>query len=216
MGVLSFHETKSIISGEGGALLLNDRHFIRRAEIVREKGTNRAEFFRGETGKYTWLDIGSSYPMSDLLAAFLLGQLESADGIIARRRRIWQRYHAALEAPEREGKVRRPVVPAEARHNAHIYHLLFPTGGQRDHFIALMKERGLMSVFHYVPLHGSPAGLKYGRVSGSMECTESVAARIARLPLWPGMEDRMEDVLKAVLGSIDESALREGRAYARR
>lgn len=198
LAALSFHETKSIISGEGGALLVNDARFAERARIIREKGTDRERFLKGESAFYTWVDIGSSYLPSDLIAAFLLAQLEDAPSIIERRRALWERYHAAFEGLERRALARRPSVPAEVRHNGHMYHLMLRDQGQRDRFIRETAARGIMTVFHYIPLHESPAGKKFGRVSGSLEHTSAVSRQIVRLPLWAGLEDRIESVIAAV------------------
>jgi dTDP-4-amino-4,6-dideoxygalactose transaminase len=198
LAALSFHETKSIISGEGGALLVNDARFAERARIIREKGTDRERFLKGETAFYTWVDIGSSYLPSDLIAAFLLAQLEDAPSIIERRRALWERYHAAFEGLERSALARRPSVPAEVRHNGHMYHLMLRDQGQRDRFIRETAARGIMTVFHYIPLHESPAGKKFGRVSGSLEHTSAVSRQIVRLPLWAGLDDRIESVIAAV------------------
>lgn len=202
LGALSFHETKTVISGEGGALLVNDARFVRRAEIIREKGTNRSQFFRGETDKYTWLDIGSSYLPGDLVAAFLFAQLEALDEILARRVNIWDRYHEAFAPLEAAGIVRRPSVPAHCRHNAHLYYLLFPDLACRSGFIRRLRERGIMSVFHYVPLHDSEAGRRYGRASGDLAHTSAASDRIARLPLWLGLEKDLDEVIEAVRQEI--------------
>jgi dTDP-4-amino-4,6-dideoxygalactose transaminase len=205
LGALSFHETKTVISGEGGALLVNDARFAKRAEIVREKGTNRSQFFRGEADKYTWLDIGSSYLPGDLVAAFLFAQLESIDEILARRVKMWDRYHEAFAPLEAAGKVRRPEVPAHCRHNAHLYYLIFPDLARRSGFIRRLKERGILSVFHYVPLHDSEAGRRYGRASGDLRHTRETSDRIARLPLWLGLENDFEEVIEAVGQEIRRS-----------
>ncbi|MGH8746829.1 MAG: dTDP-4-amino-4,6-dideoxygalactose transaminase, partial [Burkholderiales bacterium] len=153
LGTLSFHETKNVISGEGGALLVNDERFVERAQIVREKGTNRASFFRGEVDKYTWVDIGSSYLPGEIIAAFLWAQLEEADSITARRIELWNRYHTRLEPCEKAGRIRRPVIPPGCRHNAHMYYVLLPSLERRTRLIARLRERGIGTVFHYVPLH---------------------------------------------------------------
>lgn len=188
LGAYSFHETKNIISGEGGALLVNDARFAERAEIIREKGTNRNQFFRGEVDKYTWVDIGSSFLNSDLVAAFLLAQMEEADTITARRLQIWQFYHEHFADLEAEGCFRRPVVPIECLHNAHMYYLLLPDEPARARLIARLKCEGIHSVFHYVPLHSSPMGRQVGRVSGSLDVTDDISERLLRLPLWIGQE----------------------------
>ncbi|MEA2653815.1 MAG: dTDP-4-amino-4,6-dideoxygalactose transaminase, partial [Chloroflexota bacterium] len=184
MAALSFHETKNIISGEGGALLINDPRFIERAEIIREKGTNRSQFFRGQVDKYTWVDLGSSYLPGEIVAAFLWAQMEEADPITARRLAIWDRYHEAFADLERAELVRRPIVPAECSHNAHMYYLLLPSLGRRTAFIDRLKSRGINPVFHYVPLHDSPFGRSVGRVAGEMTNTNAASERLVRLPLW--------------------------------
>jgi len=195
MAALSFHETKNIISGEGGALLLNDPEYIDRAEIIREKGTNRAKFFQGLVDKYTWVDVGSSYLPSDLIAAFLWAQMEEADTITKQRLALWRTYHKGFEEAEKQGLCRRPVVPEECRHNAHMYYLLLPDDGSRPEMLAYLREKGINAVFHYVPLHSSPAGLKYGRTSGSLATTDAVSRRLLRLPLWIGLEKRIDYII---------------------
>lgn len=195
MAALSFHETKNIISGEGGALLVNDDRFIERAEIIREKGTNRSQFFRGHVDKYTWVDIGSSYLPGEIIAAFLWAQMEEAETITQKRLGIWQRYHDALASLETLGRVRRPVVPDGCQHNAHMYYILLETLQMRTALISKLKENGIYTVFHYVPLHSSPAGRKYGRVNGEMTNTEAVADRLLRLPLWVGLGEQQQSVL---------------------
>lgn len=206
MAALSFHETKNVIAGEGGALLINDPRFIERAEIIWEKGTDRKRFFRGESDRYTWVDIGSSYLPSDINAAFLWAQLECADDITSRRRTIWARYNAAFADLEREGLVRRPVVPEHCQSNSHMYHLMLGNATSRAPFIERLRAKGVNSVFHYVPLHSSPAGRKYARAHGSMSHTENLSARIVRLPLWLGLEDHLDQVIDAV--STELHALR--------
>ncbi len=200
LGAVSFHETKNVISGEGGALLVNDERFIRRAEVVREKGTNRTSFFRGEVDKYTWVDIGSSYLPGEIIAAFLWAQLEEAQSITTRRLEMWNRYHARLEACERAGRIRRPIVPPGCRHNGHMYYILLPSLERRTQLIERLKGRGISAVFHYVPLHSSPAGRRFGRSAGPMSNTDDVSSRLLRLPLWLGMD---EDVPEAIAREID-------------
>lgn len=192
LGAYSFHETKNIISGEGGALLINDAQFVERAEIVREKGTNRGQFFRGEVDKYTWVDIGSSYLPGEVIAAFLWAQMEEAQDIMRRRLDIWQFYHDALAPHEAAGILRRPIIPKECRHNAHMYYILLESPEQRTSLIAKLKEQGVLSVFHYVPLHGAPAGKRYGRISGDLRNTEDLASRLLRLPLWIGLTEAQQ------------------------
>ena len=202
MAALSFHETKNVISGEGGALLINDPALAERAEIIREKGTNRSKFFRGQVDKYTWVDVGSSFLPSELIAAFLWAQLEEGEGITARRLALWSRYHAAFANVEQEGKCRRPVVPAGCEHNAHMYYLIVESLAKRTEFIAALKQVGVSSVFHYVPLHSSPAGKQYGRGCGDMSVTDSLSERLVRLPLWLGMEDQQSEVIQACLALL--------------
>ena len=204
MATLSFHETKNIISGEGGALLVNESRYNDRAEIIREKGTNRGQFFRGQVDKYTWVEIGSSYLPSDLVAAFLWAQMEEADAIMQRRLDIWNTYHLGLSLLEEQGKVRRPVIPPECQHNAHMYYLLLPDLQKRTAFIESMKARDIHTVFHYVPLHDSPMGQKYGRTSGDMRATRDLSDRLVRLPLWLGIESELERIIEQVVGAVDQ------------
>ncbi|MEP0904942.1 dTDP-4-amino-4,6-dideoxygalactose transaminase [Leptolyngbya subtilissima ST-M1] len=187
MAAFSFHGTKNIVSGEGGALVVNDSSLVERAEIIWEKGTNRSQFFRGDVDKYTWVDIGSSYLPSDILAAFLWSQLQHADSIIQRRLAIWNRYHHAFEALEKDYKVRRPTVPQLCQHNAHIYYLLVDSLETRSKILTNLKRYGVQATFHYVPLHSAPAGQKYGRQSGELTVTEDICDRIVRLPLFADM-----------------------------
>lgn len=198
MGCLSFHETKNIISGEGGALLVNDAEFVHRAEVIREKGTNRSQFFRGQVDKYTWCDLGSSFLPGELIAAFLWAQMEAADDITHQRMALWQRYHHAFAAFEREGLVRGPVLPAQCQHNAHMYYLLLADLVGRTRLIEGLKTRGMSAVFHYVPLHSAPAGKTYGRVHGDMHHTDALSDRLVRLPLWVGLDPHQDDVIAAV------------------
>jgi len=189
LAALSFHETKNIIAGEGGALLVNDDRYSERAEIIREKGTNRSQFFRGQVDKYTWVDVGSSYLPGEIVAAFLAAQMEEAERITRERLAIWSRYHEAFVPLEARERVRRPIVPAECRHNAHMYYLLLRDVDERTRFIATMKANGIHPVFHYVPLHSAPAGCRYGRASGELAVTDRSSDRLVRLPLWlPDMD----------------------------
>lgn len=187
-GCLSFHETKNIISGEGGALLVNVGQYAERAEIIREKGTNRGQFFRGMVDKYTWVDLGSSYLPGELIAAFLFAQMEEAEAITRARLAIWERYHAAFADLEQAGRLRRPVVPAECQHNAHMYYLLVADLAERTALISHLKAREIMAVFHYVPLHSAPAGKQFGRAWGELKVTCDLSERLLRLPLWVGLE----------------------------
>lgn len=202
MGTYSFHETKNLISGEGGALLVNDVRFSERAEIIREKGTNRSLFFRGQVDKYTWVDIGSSFLPSEIIAAFLWAQLEDAQSITAKRIAVWRRYHAALANLEAAGKLRRPTVPASCAHNAHMYYILLDSLEHRTQVIARLKLGGVNSVFHYVPLHNSPAGIKYGRTSGRLPVTESLADRLVRLPMWLGLDEGQDQVISELTNAL--------------
>lgn len=200
LAAISFHETKNLVSGEGGALAVNDPELIQRAEIIREKGTNRSRFLRGEVDKYTWVDIGSSYLPSELIAAFLHAQLDQLDGITADRMATWNAYHAALAPLETAGRLRRPSIPADVGHNAHIYYVLLPAEVPRDRFISAMKAAGISPSFHYVPLHSSPAGRRYGRTAGDLPVTDRIAETLVRLPLYYGMSDERERVIAAVTG----------------
>jgi dTDP-4-amino-4,6-dideoxygalactose transaminase len=193
LGCLSFHETKNIISGEGGALLINDEQFIERAEIIREKGTDRSKFFRGEVDKYTWVDIGSSFLPGELISAFLFAQLEQADRIVDSRSRIIERYATLLRPLEKAGFLRLAIPAISSTCNGHLFYLITESREMRDRLIRYLKERSIYAVFHYVPLHSSPAGQKYGRVSGSMRITDEVSERLVRLPLYYEMKDKEVD-----------------------
>ena len=193
----SFHETKNVISGEGGALMINDPRLIPRAEIIREKGTNRSQFFRREVDKYTWVDIGSSYLPSEIIAAFLWAQMEEAEAITKKRLELWEAYHTMLAPLESDGLLRRPIVPSHCQQNAHMYYILLGSLEKRTEFIAKLKGVDIHAVFHYVPLHNSPAGRKYGRVSGEMTNTEELADRLVRLPLW--INDDMNEFMASIL-----------------
>jgi dTDP-4-amino-4,6-dideoxygalactose transaminase len=206
---LSFHETKNVIAGEGGALVVNDPAWVERAEILQEKGTNRSRFFRGEIDKYTWVDIGSSFLMSEISAAFLWAQIERARAITRRRLEIWDAYHQAFEKLEREGAVRRPIVPDNCAHNAHMYYLLLPTRELRDLVIEVLRERGAQAVFHYVPLHSAPAGRRFGRAAGDLAATDAASEQLVRLPLWPDMDDGQ--VARVIDGVVD-AVMRESAA----
>lgn len=196
IGALSFHETKNITSGEGGALLLNDSNLIARAEILREKGTDRSSFFKGEIGKYTWQDIGSSYLPGEMVAAFLSAQLAAATEITEMRLKVWDKYHHALKPLESEKLLRRPIIPIDCTHNAHMYYVLLATEIDRKTVISELNRRGIGAVFHYIPLHSSPAGRKFGRSLGSLDVTNSVSSTLLRLPMWVELTD--EDVYRVV------------------
>jgi len=202
LAALSFHETKNVICGEGGSLLINDDAFVERAEIIREKGTNRSKFFRGQVDKYTWMDVGSSFLPSELNAAFLAAQLDEADAITLRRLQIWDTYHAWAAPLEASGALRRPIVPGDCQHNAHMYYLLLPDLATRSAFIDRMRVAGIGVVFHYIPLHSSPAGKRLGRTVGNLATTEAYADRLVRMPLWLGLEESLPRVLESA-----ESAL---------
>ena len=200
LGAYSFHETKNVISGEGGALLVNDPELVSRAEIIREKGTDRSQFFRGEVDKYTWQEMGSSFLPGELTAAFLWAQFEEADQITQERLASWRRYHELLEPLESEGIIRRPIVPDDCQHNAHMYYVLLAPEIDRQKVLDEFKRNDIGAVFHYVPLHSSPAGERYGRVHGSLGVTDYQSKRLVRLPLWYGLSEgqqgRVVDVLK--------------------
>lgn len=203
LGAYSFHETKNIISGEGGALLINDERFAERAEIIREKGTNRGQFFRGQVDKYTWVDIGSSYLPGEVIAAFLWAQMEEAQSITQKRLAIWRQYHETLALLEDAGKLRRPIIPDACQHNAHMYYILLESLEKRTAVIAHLKEQGVNAVFHYVPLHSSPSGRNYGRVSGEMTNTDALSDRLLRLPLWLGVEAHQHNIVDELYRYFD-------------
>jgi dTDP-4-amino-4,6-dideoxygalactose transaminase len=199
LGAISFHATKNVVSGEGGALLINDASLTERAEVIREKGTDRKRFLRGEVDKYTWQALGSSFLPSELTAAFLAAQLDVAETITAGRMRIWQRYHEELEPLERAGVLTRPSIPSGCAHNAHMYYICLGQGLIREQFIKALRELGIQAASHYEPLHNSPAGRRFGRSVGSLSVTEDLSGRIVRLPLWMGLQDA--DV-EQVVGSV--------------
>ena len=199
LATLSFHETKNFTCGEGGALLINDPRYIERAEIIREKGTNRSRFFRGEVDKYTWVDVGSSYLPSDILAAFLYAQLEARETIQTRRRRIWEQYAELLKDWARDNAVRLPIVPGHCEQPFHMFYLLMPSLAVRQALIAHLKDRGIMSVFHYQPLHLSAMGRRFGGKPGDCPVTEDSSDRLLRLPFYYGLtEDDQARVVDAV------------------
>jgi dTDP-4-amino-4,6-dideoxygalactose transaminase len=207
LGAYSFHETKNVISGEGGALLVNDPDLALRAEIIREKGTDRSRFFRGEVDKYTWQEVGSSFLPGELIAAFLWAQLQEADRITKQRLAIWQRYHELLEPLEAKGILRRPVVPDDCKHNAHMYYVLLAPGIDRQKVLEAFKRNEILAVFHYVPLHSSPAGKRYGRSHGNLEVTNELSERLVRLPIWVGLSEEQQDrVVRVLRNSLVEGA----------
>jgi dTDP-4-amino-4,6-dideoxygalactose transaminase len=202
LGCLSFHETKNVMCGEGGALIVNRPDWVERAEVIQEKGTNRSQFLRGQVDKYTWIELGSSFLMSDVSAAFLWAQIEHAEEILARRMTSWDMYHERFAALEAAGVLRRPTIPTTCTHNAHMYYLRLERRSERDHLIATLAEQNIHALFHYVPLHSSPAGERYGRVAGSLPVTEHVSETLVRLPLWVEMK---ESDVERVCGAVERA-----------
>lgn len=205
MAAYSFHETKNLISGEGGALLINDPALTSRAEILREKGTNRSSFFRGEVDKYTWQDVGSSFLPSEITASFLYAQFEEAENITSNRLKIWNYYHELFCSLEINGFVKRPTVPEYCQHNAHIYYLILSADFDRKSVLTKLKSNGIHALSHYIPLHSSPGGILYGKSHGSLDVTVRQSERLIRLPIWIGLsqmqQDRIADVLNNILTS---------------
>jgi dTDP-4-amino-4,6-dideoxygalactose transaminase len=199
LGAYSFHETKNVISGEGGALLVNDPNLVLRAEIIREKGTDRSRFFRGEVDKYTWQEMGSSFLPGELIAAFLWAQLEDAHRITSERLASWHYYHKLLEPLEASGLLRRPIIPNHCQHNAHMYYVLLAPEIDRQQVLDELKRNNIGAVFHYVPLHSSPAGRRYGRACGDLEVTNHQSERVVRLPLWIGLSNEQQNQVVDVL-----------------
>ena len=198
MAAFSFHETKNIISGEGGALTLMRPDLVERAEIIREKGTNRSRFLRGQVDKYTWVDLGSSYLPGELIAAFLSGQLDHAEMIRARRLAIFDRYASGFAEMEDTGRLRLPHVPPGVTGNGHMFYLLLRDIEDRDAFIAHMRGQGIITPFHYVPLHSAPAGLRYGRAAGALPVTDDISARLVRLPMFQALTDEgVDQIIRA-------------------
>ena len=203
LGAYSFHETKNVITGEGGSLLINNDNFIDRAEIIREKGTNRSQFFRGLVDKYTWQDIGSSYLPGELTAAFLWAQLEEARQITDKRLHLWQQYHTLFAEAEQQGLLRRPIIPYDCEHNAHMYYVLLPNEIIRNAALKFMNAQNINAIFHYIPLHSSPAGEKLGRANGDMHITNDCSLRILRLPLWVGLStDQIEIIARTLISFL--------------
>jgi dTDP-4-amino-4,6-dideoxygalactose transaminase len=199
LGTLSFHETKNFSCGEGGALLINDVQFNQQAEILREKGTNRSQFFRGEIDKYTWVDIGSSYLPADLLAAFLRAQLEHRDQIQSMRRKIWETYALELASWAKTNGVRLPIIPPECEQSYHMFHVIMPSLESRQALIAHLSSQGILAVFHYQPLHLSPMGLRFGGHQGDCPVTEDLSDRLLRFPFFTGMSSSEQaQVIEAV------------------
>ena len=200
IGCFSFHETKNYTAGgEGGATLINDAALVERAEIIREKGTNRSQFFRGQVDKYTWRDIGSSYLMADLQAAYLWAQLEAAERINQQRLRLWQRYYEALQPLAAQGRIQLPSLPAHCEHNAHMFYIKLRDSDDRQALISWMKEAEILTVFHYIPLHSSPAGERFGRFQGEDRFTTAESERLLRLPLFYNLTDNNQ---KTVISSL--------------
>ena len=197
LAAFSFHETKNIISGEGGALTINRPDLMERAEIIREKGTNRSKFFRGQVDKYTWVDIGSSYLPGELIAAYLLAQLENEAEVRAQRLSMYNDYHRAFEPLAQQGRVILPTAPAGCTGNGHMFYFIMENITVRGQFIAAMKARGITTPFHYVPLHSAPAGLPFGRAHGSMEVTNRISETLVRLPMYFGLGSDIEAVIEA-------------------
>jgi dTDP-4-amino-4,6-dideoxygalactose transaminase len=198
----SFHETKNLVSGEGGAIVLNEERHRERADIIHEKGTTRAQFRRREVERYVWVDIGSSYLPGEIVAAFLWAQLERSEALTRIRREIWSGYHAAFLDAEQAGRLRRPVVPAHCQHNGHLFYLLMRDKPDRDRLIAQLRADGIVAPFHYVPLHSAPAGGKFGRTSGDLACTDSISERLIRLPLFADLGADQSLVTERVLAHI--------------
>lgn len=198
-GCFSFHETKNYVMGEGGAIIVKDDEKFKKAEIVREKGTNRSQFIRGEVDKYTWHEMGSSYLPSDILAALLYGQLTRANEIMEKRMHIWNYYNECLAELEKKGKIIRPYVPSYAKHNAHMYYIVLPTEEIRNQLMTKLKEKEISATFHYIPLHTSPMGKRLGCKKGELPVTEEYAGRLLRLPLYADMKkEDLEFVCKSI------------------
>ena len=200
-GCFSFHETKNFSMGEGGAILIRDPENIERAEIIREKGTNRAKFFRGQIDKYTWVDAGSSYLPSELNAAYLYAQLELADQITADRMKTWNMYYEAFEELENAERIERPFIPADCKHNAHMFYLKCKDLEERTEFIDFLKKNEILAVFHYIPLHSAPAGKSFGRFNGEDVYTTKESERLVRLPLYYGLK---EEEVEYIIGKVKE------------
>jgi dTDP-4-amino-4,6-dideoxygalactose transaminase len=207
LGTYSFHETKNVISGEGGAILVNDPQFAARAEIIREKGTDRSRFFRGQIDKYTWQEVGSSFLPGDLIAAFLWAQLEDAENITRNRLDSWQHYHELLAPLEKKGELRRPIIPEHCQHNGHLYYVLLAPEVSRAAVLERLRLGNVWSVFHYVPLHEAPAGKRYARTHGTLSNTTHLSERLIRLPLWVGLS---QNDIETVVGTLDDAIRRAG------
>lgn len=204
LGALSFHETKNISCGEGGALIVNDASLVERAQIIREKGTNRTLFFKGMVDKYSWVDIGSSYLPSDIIAAVLYAQLQEYDDICASRLKLWNVYDRALRPHSGRDTFITPEIPQECGHNGHIYHLVLPDAAMRDAFIAHMRSAGIFTPFHYIPLHSAPAAEKFSRSVGALPVAEGISRRLVRLPLYQSLGPVQQRVIDGVLDFFSE------------
>jgi dTDP-4-amino-4,6-dideoxygalactose transaminase len=197
---MSFHETKNVISGEGGALFVNDPKYTELAEIIWEKGTDRSQFFRGIVDKYTWQHVGSSFLPSELIAAFLLAQLENGLTITQNRLATWDTYHAAFADLAKEELLSQPVIPVDCQHNAHMYYVILPTADIRNELLEALKDININAIFHYIPLHSSPAGMRYGRVHGRMDNTDSLSGRLLRMPMYNYIDDaKIQRVIESVI-----------------
>ena len=199
LGTFSFHETKNVISGEGGALLIRDPELVSQAEVIREKGTDRSQFLRGELDKYTWRSIGSSYLPSEIIAAFLWAQLQEANNITSKRLQLWNEYHRLLEPLSTKGLIRRPTVPDNCMQNGHMYYVVLDSGQSRTRILERLRNSGIGAISHYVPLHSSPAGQLFGRVHGEMVNTDFIGENLFRLPLWIGLDPQDQKVIVEVL-----------------
>lgn len=215
LATLSFHETKNFTCGEGGALLINDLRLVERAEIIREKGTNRSRFFRGEVDKYSWVDIGSSYLLSDMSAAFLLGQLEKKEEIQKRRKQIWESYYANLSEWAKANDVRLPIVPKHCEQTYHMFYLLLPSLETRQALIEHLKGKGILSVFHYLPLHLSEMGRKFGAKTGDCPITEDISNRLLRLPFYSSMTDMEQQKVIEEIKNFSQANISSAKRYKR-
>jgi dTDP-4-amino-4,6-dideoxygalactose transaminase len=211
LGAYSFHDTKNYVCGEGGALCVNAAEYAERAEIIREKGTNRSRFLRGMVDKYTWVDVGSSYVPSELSCAFLYAQLEQLEPIAMRRRAVYELYLNLLKPLEQSGWLRLPTIPEHCRSNYHMFYVITPNLQSRDALIAHMKDQGISAVFHYVPLHTAPVGMRYGYRAGDLPVTEDLSDRLVRLPLYCGLTEAEQ---ARVVSCIQEFAARSSRRQA--
>ncbi|MBA63886.1 MAG: dTDP-4-amino-4,6-dideoxygalactose transaminase [Planctomycetaceae bacterium] len=205
LGTFSFHQTKNFSCGEGGALCVNDESLIDRAEVIREKGTNRSRFLKGHVDKYTWVDRGSSYLQGELAAAFLYGQLGAMDVITQRRQQCYQTYKQQLTSLMEKGLLQLPVIPEHCQSNYHLFHILLPTPEQRDALLKHLNAMGIHAVFHYVPLHNSPAGIRFAGKEVSLPVTESISARLLRLPIYPNLESDLQQLVVDEIRSFLDS-----------